>query len=83
MCKNEFIIPLGPELKELYADKEMCHSLRSLQMESVRPEMRMTEIAYVGFIFYRLCSVFFDLSKFLLPKRMYHFKDLLELYLLI
>lgn len=55
VCKNEFIIPLGPELKVLYSDNEMCHSLRSLQMESIRPEMRMTEIAYVGFIFPCLC----------------------------
>lgn len=45
VCKNEFIIPLGPQLKELYANDEMSHSLRSLQMESVRPRMFMTEIA--------------------------------------
>lgn len=47
VCRNEFIIPLGPELKELYSDEEMCHSLRSLLTESVRPQLRMTEIAYV------------------------------------
>lgn len=47
VCKNEFIIPLGPELKELYHDEEMRHSLRSLQAESVRPQLRMTEIVYV------------------------------------
>lgn len=45
VCKNEFIIPLGPELKELYVEPEMRHSLRSLQTESVRPTMKMTEIA--------------------------------------
>lgn len=44
-CKNEFIIPLGPELKALYTDPSLCHSLRSLAMESVRPTMKMTEIA--------------------------------------
>lgn len=44
VCKNEFIIPLGTELKELYSDYEMCHSLRSLQTESVRPQLRMTDI---------------------------------------
>ncbi|XP_038217168.1 ryanodine receptor isoform X32 [Zerene cesonia] len=44
-CKNEFVIPLGPELKALYEDPEMCHSLRSLQTESVRPQMNMTNIA--------------------------------------
>lgn len=45
VCKNEFIIPLGPELKTLYSDPEMCHSLRFLKTESVRPTMKMTEIA--------------------------------------
>ncbi|XP_026324427.1 ryanodine receptor [Hyposmocoma kahamanoa] len=45
VCKNEFVIPLGPELKALYEDPEMCHSLRSLQTESVRPQMKMTDIA--------------------------------------
>jgi len=45
VCKNEFIIPLGPELKELYSDYEMCHSLRSLRTESILPQMKMTEIA--------------------------------------
>ncbi|XP_014249566.1 ryanodine receptor isoform X2 [Cimex lectularius] len=44
ICKNEFIIPLGPELKELYEDPEMGHSLRSLQMVSVLPQMKMTDI---------------------------------------
>ncbi|XP_014093117.2 ryanodine receptor isoform X15 [Bactrocera oleae] len=44
VCKNEYIIPLGTELKELYSDDEMCHSLRSLITESVRPQMRMTDI---------------------------------------
>lgn len=47
LCKNEFIIPLGPELKELYGGEEMQHSLRSLKTESVRPQLRMTEIVYV------------------------------------
>ncbi|XP_017777975.1 PREDICTED: ryanodine receptor [Nicrophorus vespilloides] len=44
VCKNEYVIPLGPQLKELYDDPEMGHSLRKLQMESVRPQMKMTDI---------------------------------------
>lgn len=44
-CKNEFIIPLGSELKEIYSEAEMCHSLRSLQMISIRPELKMTDIS--------------------------------------
>lgn len=47
VCKNEFIIPLGDDLKGLYSDPEMCHSLRSQRTESVRPLMKMTEIGYV------------------------------------
>ncbi|XP_037033206.1 ryanodine receptor isoform X4 [Bradysia coprophila] len=50
VCKNEFIVPLGPGLKELYRDTEMCHSLRSLQTESVRPILRMTDIAEPHFL---------------------------------
>ncbi|XP_069698288.1 ryanodine receptor isoform X7 [Periplaneta americana] len=45
VCKNEYIIPLGAELKELYENPEMGHSLRSLRTESVRPQMKMTDIA--------------------------------------
>lgn len=44
VCKNEFVIPLGQDLKDLYEDAEMGHSLRKLQMESVRPQMKMTDI---------------------------------------
>ncbi|GBP39010.1 Ryanodine receptor [Eumeta japonica] len=45
VCKNEFVIPLGPELKAVYEEPDMGHSLRSLQTESVRPQMKMTDIA--------------------------------------
>ncbi len=45
VCKNEYIIPLGHELTALYDDPQMGHSLRSLQTESVRPQMKMTEIS--------------------------------------
>lgn len=48
VCKNEYIIPLGHELTVLYEDPQMGHSLRSLQTESVRPQMKMTEISYVN-----------------------------------
>ncbi|XP_057319083.1 ryanodine receptor isoform X4 [Microplitis mediator] len=45
ICKNEYIIPLGQELKDLYENEEMCHSLRYLETESVRPQMKMTDIS--------------------------------------
>ena len=44
VTQNEYIIPLGPELKELYSDAEMAQSLRSLKTESIRPLMSTTEI---------------------------------------
>uniref|UniRef100_A0A0A9WDJ1 Ryanodine receptor 44F n=2 Tax=Lygus hesperus TaxID=30085 RepID=A0A0A9WDJ1_LYGHE len=44
ICKNEFIIPLGPELKELYEDPDMGNSLKSLQAVSVVPNMKMSDI---------------------------------------
>ncbi|BES99791.1 ryanodine receptor [Nesidiocoris tenuis] len=44
VCKNEFIIPLGPELKELYEDPDMGNSLKSLQSVSVVPQMKMSDI---------------------------------------
>lgn len=44
VCKMEYIIPLGPELKALYEDEEMKHSLRSLITESVQPQLKMSEI---------------------------------------
>ncbi|XP_043461888.1 ryanodine receptor isoform X4 [Leptopilina heterotoma] len=44
VCKNEYVIPLGQELKDLYEDVEMRHSLRYLETESVRPQMKMSEI---------------------------------------
>ncbi|KAJ8920014.1 hypothetical protein NQ315_006545 [Exocentrus adspersus] len=44
VCKNEYIIPISHELKELYDDPEMGHSLRRLKMESVQPQMKTSEI---------------------------------------
>ena len=44
VCKMEYIIPLGPELKRktLYEDDEMKHSLRSLVQKSVQPQLKMS-----------------------------------------
>ncbi|XP_026743410.1 LOW QUALITY PROTEIN: ryanodine receptor [Trichoplusia ni] len=61
-CKNEFVIPLGPELKSLYEDPDMGHSLRSLQTESVRPQMKMTDIAESITEISNLYSPFFPLE---------------------
>lgn len=47
VCKNEYIIPLTQELKDLYEDEAMRHSLRSVQTLSIQPKMTITEIEYV------------------------------------
>ncbi|XP_063919785.1 ryanodine receptor isoform X1 [Zophobas morio] len=44
VCQNEYVIPLSQELREMYEDADMCHSLRFLKMESVQPQMKMSEI---------------------------------------
>lgn len=47
VCKNEFIIPIIPELKEFYEDDAMRHSIRSVTTISIRPAMSMTDIELV------------------------------------
>uniref|UniRef100_T1J5U5 B30.2/SPRY domain-containing protein n=1 Tax=Strigamia maritima TaxID=126957 RepID=T1J5U5_STRMM len=42
--QNEYIIPLGTEMKALYDNPSMAHSLRSLEIVSIRPQMQMSEI---------------------------------------
>lgn len=49
VCTNEYIVPLGSELKQLYEDPSMGHSLRCLKTESIRPQLQMTEISLVNF----------------------------------
>uniref|UniRef100_A0A6P7G955 Ryanodine receptor-like n=1 Tax=Diabrotica virgifera virgifera TaxID=50390 RepID=A0A6P7G955_DIAVI len=44
VCKNEYVIPIGQDLKDLYDDPEMGHSLRKLKVESVQPVMKMSDI---------------------------------------
>ncbi|XP_025830516.1 ryanodine receptor [Agrilus planipennis] len=51
VCKNEYVIPLGQELKDLYEEPEMGHSLRRLKVESVIPIMKMSDIGYVARLF--------------------------------
>jgi len=56
VCKNEYIIPLTPDLKEMYEDESMKHSLRSFSTVSVQPLMTMSEIELV-------CNIFTTLMK--------------------
>lgn len=44
VTQNEYIVPMGNELKELYSDPGMAHSLSSLKCESIRPQMATTDI---------------------------------------
>ncbi|CAG7824814.1 unnamed protein product, partial [Allacma fusca] len=62
VCKNEYIIPLTQELKDLYEDEAMRHSLRSIQTLSIMPQMTMTEIDEKVENIRNLSSPFFPLQ---------------------
>lgn len=56
-------MPLSPELKEIYSDPDMSHSLHSLSTVSVRPSMKMTDIDEVVENIMNLYSPFFPLEE--------------------
>nr|CAI5848298.1 unnamed protein product [Callosobruchus analis] len=62
VCKNEYIIPISQELKDMYEDPEMCHSLRRLKMESVQPQMKTSDITDVIDNIKNLYSPYFPLE---------------------
>ncbi|XP_064490365.1 ryanodine receptor-like isoform X2 [Ornithodoros turicata] len=43
LTQNEFIVPLGTEIRELYEDKLRAHSFSTLECLSIRPEISFTE----------------------------------------
>ncbi len=46
ITRNEFIVPMGDELRGLYKDNlEMGNSMKSLQYLSVRPKMTTSQIS--------------------------------------
>ncbi|KAG8184852.1 hypothetical protein JTE90_012099 [Oedothorax gibbosus] len=45
LTQNEFILPLGPDLRGMYEDPMNAHSLSTMQYSSIRPEMTMSPIA--------------------------------------
>ena len=44
VTQNEFIVPLSPEMKEIYSDEKMGNSMSAMHTESVRPVMTISEI---------------------------------------
>lgn len=44
LTQNEFILPLGPDLRAMYEDPANAHSLSTMQYSSIRPEMTMSPI---------------------------------------
>ena len=60
MTQNEFIVPLRPELKEIYAQEEMGNSMSATHTESVRPLMTMSDIRYID---QREYTSFLDLTE--------------------
>ncbi|XP_071036526.1 ryanodine receptor [Parasteatoda tepidariorum] len=45
LTQNEFILPLGPDLRSMYQEPASAHSLSTMQYSSIRPEMTMSPIA--------------------------------------
>ncbi|GFR18427.1 ryanodine receptor [Trichonephila clavata] len=45
LTQNEFIVPLGPDLRSMYEEPASAHSLSTMQYSSIRPEMTMSPIA--------------------------------------
>ncbi|XP_045464164.1 ryanodine receptor isoform X4 [Harmonia axyridis] len=62
VCKNEYVIPIGQDLKDLYENPEMGNSLCKLKMESVQPVMNMTNITDVIEDIKNLYSPYFPLD---------------------
>lgn len=44
----------------MYEDPEMCHSLRRLKVESVQPQMKMSDITYVKMFLYKTVFPIFN-----------------------
>lgn len=44
LTQNEFILPLGPDLRAMYEEPASAHSLSTMQYSSIRPEMTMSPI---------------------------------------
>lgn len=42
LTQNEFIVPIGPELRTMYEDSASIHQISTLQSSSIRPQMTMT-----------------------------------------
>ncbi|XP_066971323.1 ryanodine receptor isoform X25 [Macrobrachium rosenbergii] len=50
VTQNEFIVPLSPNLKEMYQDETVGNSMSITHTESVRPIMSMSDISQSGAI---------------------------------
>ena len=48
ISQNEYIIPMGAELKELYEEEGMSNAMKTLQYESIRPQMHTSETTNSG-----------------------------------
>ena len=45
VTQNEFVVVMSTEIQEMYADnQELGNSMKSLQFESIRPQMSTSEI---------------------------------------
>ena len=44
MSQNEYVVPMGAELRQLYEDDNQKNSMKTLQYESIRPKMHVSAI---------------------------------------
>ena len=45
LTQREYLVPLSTDLRSLYEDEEMVHSLHCTATESIRPQLTMSEIS--------------------------------------
>ena len=48
ISQNEYVVPMGNELKELYEEEGMSNAMKTLHYESLRPQMHTSEITNSG-----------------------------------
>lgn len=62
LTQNEFILPVNEELRRLYQDERMIHSISSLKCISIRPKMKMNDKNEKNFSVKDMSSPFFPVD---------------------
>lgn len=62
LTQNEFILPVNDELRRLYQDERMIHSISSLNCVSIRPKMKMNDRNEKNYSIRDMSSPFFPVN---------------------